>query len=394
MRITVLLDHFPAISETFVVNELRAIHALGHDVHIETGAWAAERAAEPSPVPVSCLDEDGLMRRMVDLAWLLARHPLRCLHDGRDRRAWRRDEPVRPLRVIAPEVRRIARRRTDHIHVHFAAGAALDALRIGRLLGLPYSVTAHAYDIYRAPRNLELKLRDAAFAAGVSEYSVGDLRRIAGERHAGDVHVVVMGVDHERFRRRTPYPGGRTVVTIGRLVEKKGITHLLDAVAQADVERLVVIGDGPLREPLSDRARALGIEARVDWRGAQSVDEVRAALEEADVLAMTAVPVADGDRDVLPVVVGEALSMGLPVVASDFVGLPEVVRAPWGRLVPPGDAAAIAGALDDILGRPREERVEMGRAGREFVVQTRDLAASARHLTELMAQVRAVGRGS
>lgn len=394
MRITVLLDHFPAISETFVVNEVRAIHDLGHDVHVETGAWAAEQATEPSPVPVNCLDEDGQARRLVDLAWLLANHPLRCLQDVRDRRAWRREEPVRALRVIAPEVRRIARRGADHIHVHFAAGAALDALRIGRLLGLPFSVTAHAYDIYRAPRNLGPKLREAAFAAGVSEYSVADLRRTAGEPHAGRIHVIVMGVDHERFRRRTPYPGGRTVVTVGRLVEKKGIAHLLDAVARADVERLIVIGDGPLRDALAERARGLGIEDIVDWRGAQPVEGVRAALEEADVLAMTAVPVADGDRDVLPVVVGEALSMELPVVASDFVGLPEVVRAPWGRLVAPGDAAAIAGALDEVLARPREERIEMGRAGRAFVVRTRDLTSSARHLTELIAHGGRAGRGS
>ena len=394
MRIAILVDHFPALSETFVINEICAIHDLGHDVHVETAAWVAERADVPCRLAVSCLDDDRLTTRLIDLSWLVAHHPRRCLADVVARRRWRREELVRPLRVIAPEVRRVARRRTEHVHVHFAAGAALDALRIGRLLRLPYSVTAHAYDIYRAPCNLGLKLREASFAAGECAYSVNDLRAAAGPEGAARVHVTVMGVDHERFRRRTPYPGGRTIVAVGRLVEKKGFRHLIDALAMLEDARLVVVGDGPLREDLEERVRAHGLTDRVDWRGAQRADGVRQALEEADVVAIPAVPVDDGDRDVLPLIAAEALSMEIPLVASDFVGLPEVVRAPWGRLVPPGDAAAIARALDDVLGRPLEARTAMGRAGRAFVVQTRDLRASARHVTDLMAQARTSGRVS
>jgi glycosyltransferase involved in cell wall biosynthesis len=76
---------------------------------------------------------------------------------------------------------------------------------------------------------------------------------------------------------------------------------------------------------------------------------------------------ANGDRDTMPVVVKEALAMEIPVVASDAVGLPEVVRPEWGRLVSPGDAEALARALDEVLSLPPEERAAMGRAGREFV---------------------------
>src|SRR3954465_140209 len=161
MRIAVLVDQYPALSETFVINEIAWLHRLGHDVHVETMSWADPRADEPEPVPAHRGTDVPLARRARGLAWLAARHPHAVAQDLRHRGAWAREERVRPLRVLAPVARRIAGRRTEHLHAHFAAGAALDALRLGRILGLPYSVTAHAYDIYREPRNLALKLREA-----------------------------------------------------------------------------------------------------------------------------------------------------------------------------------------------------------------------------------------
>jgi len=387
VRLTVLVDHYPALSETFVLAEIASLAALGHDVRVESAAWAQVRASQPPDVPVACLDDDSLWRRLWDLGWLVLRNPLGCLRDVRSRRRWRREETVRPLRVIAPEARRIARHRSEHLHVHFAAGAALDALRLGLLLGLPYSVTAHAYDIYQRPRNLTEKLRRAALATGVSEYSVRTLREAGGPQ--ANVQLVAMGVDHERFRRQTPLPGGRTVLAVGRLIEKKGFAHLLEAAARLEpkgsLRRLVIIGDGPLRDQLHAQASALGLDGAVQWTGALDADAVRAALEQADVVAIPAVPAADGDRDVLPLIAGEALAMEVPVVASDFVALPEVVREPWGRLVAPGDESALADALEEILELDSAARAAAGRAGREFVVRTRDQITEAQRLIDLIA---------
>jgi glycosyltransferase involved in cell wall biosynthesis len=390
--VTVLVDHYPALSETFVVNEIRSVAALGHDVHVEAAAWARDRMPDPGAVPVACLDDDGLVRRLSDLAWLACTHPLAALADLRERSRWREDEPVRPWRVLAPMARRIARRGTEHLHAHFAAGVALDAMRIGRLLRLPYSVTAHAYDIYRSPANLHEKLARAVFSTGECEYSARDLREVAGPGHAERVHVVTMGVDADHFRRRTGYPGGRRVLAVGRLVEKKGFRHLLEAAAllqaQAPLDALAIVGDGPLRDELHARADELGLDGVVEWLGARDAAGVRDELERADVLAVSAVVAQDGDRDMLPLIVGEALAMEVPVVASDMVGLPEVVMPPWGRLVPPGDARALADALAEVLARPVAERVEVGQAGREFVVRTRDLRTEAERLVGLIRRSR------
>jgi glycosyltransferase involved in cell wall biosynthesis len=273
--------------------------------------------------------------------------------------------------VLAPVARRLRRAGVRHLHAHFAAGAALDALRLARLLGLPWSLTAHAYDIYSHPRNLRGKLAAAAFVTSGCDYTVRDLRALMPPGREPDVHEIVMGVDLERFRRAAPYPAGHTVIAVGRLVEKKGFQHLIDALGLLEgsgaVDRLVLVGSGPLEHDLRERAERAGAAQRIDWAGARAPAEVRELLERADLLAMPCVVAADGDRDSMPVVVKEALAMELPVVCSDEVGLPELVRPEWGRLVPPGDPAALAGAIGELLELPAERRSEMGRAGRSFV---------------------------
>jgi colanic acid/amylovoran biosynthesis glycosyltransferase len=388
MRLVVLVDHFPALSETFVVNELDALRAAGHDVRVETGRWADQRAELDDPPEITCLAEDGLRRRATDLAWLAARHPAGVLADLRARRAWRREEPVHPLRVLAPVVRRLARGGERHLHVHFAAGAALDARRIARLTGVTYSVVAHAYEIYRRPANLAEKLRGATPAFGVCEATVADLREIAGPQ--ADVRLLAMGVDAERFARTAPPPGGAHVVAIGRLVEKKGFAGLVAATALlrdrgAAPDRVTIVGDGPLRAALEAQVAALGVGGIVALAGARQPAEVAAVLETADVLAVPSVVAADGDRDALPVVVGEALAMEVPVVVAAVAGLPEVVRPEFGRVVPPGDDEALADALGELLARPAEERAAMGRAARAWVVRERDRGLWAQRLAAMLA---------
>lgn len=229
-RIAVLVDHFPELSETFVAAEVHALQARGARVHVE----AAERAPHPHPAGARGLDvryagEDSVTVQLAALAWLWGRAPRACLRDLADRRRWRRQEWAKPLRAIAPTARRIHRRADEHLHAHFGAGAALDALRIGRLLGLPFSVTFHGYDIFRTPRNLPEKIDRAAFATSGSEFTVAHLRAL---RPGARVHKVVMGVDPERWRRTAPPASGGTILAVGRLVEKKGFAHLLRAAAR------------------------------------------------------------------------------------------------------------------------------------------------------------------
>jgi colanic acid/amylovoran biosynthesis glycosyltransferase len=370
--IAVFADAFPAISETFIAQEALALERLGWQVRIE----ATVRAPRPDramarALPVALVEDDAPAGRLRDAAWLVALHPVAVAHDAVGRLRWRREEGAPPLRVIAPVARRVHRARAVHLHAHFAAGAALTALRVHRLLGLPYSVTAHAYDIYSEPRNLLEKLREADFATSGCDYTVNDLKQMAGPEIAPRIHKVIMGVDTDRMRRTRPHSGGRRVVSVGRLVEKKGFGDLIDAAALLGhaVKEVLIVGAGPLREELEQRIERHGIGERVQLAGARQPGEVLDLIQDADVLCLPCVVAANGDRDSMPVVVKEALAFEVPVVVTDEVGLPELVRPEFGALVPPHDPPALAAALRDLLDRSPEERAAMGRAGREFVKQ-------------------------
>ena len=378
MLVTLVVDQFPELSETFIAAEAAALRAQGHEVRVESGRHA-ESPGEAEGTVAAYMSDDSAAERVRTLLWLALRHPVRCVRDVLAQRRLRREEGVRRLRTLAPAVRRALR--ADHLHAHFAAGAALDAMRIGALTGLPYSVMTHGYDVFGLPANLREKHERAAFAATPCDYSAAWLR----ERFGIEARTLVVGVDPDAFRRSTPHPGGRTVVAVGRLVEKKGMRHLVDAAARARVDSVLIAGDGPLRAELEAQIDELGLGDTVELLGEQPPDRVRALLERADVLAAPCVVAADGDRDTMPVVVKEALAMEVPVVASDEVGLPEVVKPQWGRLVPPGDAEALARALDDLLDLPPDERAAMGRAGREFVTAHCNLHTETAKLAAWMA---------
>ncbi len=215
------------------------------------------------------------------------------------------------------------------------------------------------------------------------------MRSLVPPAAAERIHEVVMGVDGGTFRRRGPYPGGRHVVAVGRLVEKKGFADLLAAAALLaergePLAALTIVGDGPLRPELERLVADHGLEGVAALPGWREPEGVRELLERADLLAMPSVVAADGDRDSMPVVVKEALAMEVPVVATDEVGLPEIVREGWGRLVPPRDPAALAGAIAELLALPPERRAAMGAAGREHVLARADVRAETAKLSGLI----------
>jgi colanic acid/amylovoran biosynthesis glycosyltransferase len=386
--VAVLVDRYPVVSETFVVEEAAALARLGATIHIEAiapgDAPASALPGGAAAVPVWTRAEDRAHRRALDLAWLALRHPVRCVRDLRARERWRREEPPVTLRELAPVARRLARRGDVHLHAHFAAGAALDAQRLAALLGLPHSVTAHAYDIWLHPRNLAEKLSRAAFVSTGCEYNARHLRAIAPSAR---VFRVVMGVDAGRVRRERPLGTGRRVIAVGRLVEKKGFDVLLHAAAllgAEELEALVLVGDGPERERLEEMAGEGALSGRVRFTGALMPAEVLERMQDADVLAAPCVVARDGDRDSMPVVVKEAMALELLVAASDEVGLPEIVAPPWGRLTPPGDPAALAAALRELLALDAGERARAGAAARRRVIEEANVDREAERLLSLI----------
>ncbi len=386
-RLVVATDRFPLPSESFIAGEIAALRKLGTTVRVEAVVRPARpRLGGTHGLDVRYQEDDAALARARALAWVLFRHPTRSFADFAYRRRLSAEERV-PLSAVAPLARRLAVGGERHVHVHFAALASANFLRAGRLAGATVSIAAHGHDVFATPRALPFKLREARFVAAPCEYTARELQEISPD--AESVEVVVMGVDGEFFHRRVPYPGGRTVVAVGRLVEKKGFKDLIDAaeiLGDDRLDRLWIIGDGPLYDDLAAQIRRAGLDDLVKLLGSADALGVRELLGQADLMAVPCVIAADGDRDAMPVVAKEALAMEVPVVATQAVGLPELITDDWGRLVPPGNPQRLAAAIDELLSMPPSDRAQMGVRGRTWTLKQFDQASQAQKLLELIGE--------
>lgn len=262
---------------------------------------------------------------------------------------------------------------TRHLHVHFLHTPASVVRYAALSRGLSWSFSAHAKDIWTTP-DWEKREKIAAAAWGVTCTRDGhrELIRLAEGRES--VALVYHGLDLGRFPppppERPARDGGMVgdpvrFVTVGRAVEKKGFDDLLAALAALPAGlhwRLVHIGGGEQLPKLKALSSRLGLDDRVEWAGALTQDKVIERLREADLFVLPSKQAGDGDRDGLPNVVMEAASQALPIVATDFAGIPEFVRhGTDGLLVAPGDIAGLAEALASLAREPQRRR-DLGQA--------------------------------
>ena len=273
------------------------------------------------------------------------------------------------------------------IHAHWASYPTTVGLVIRWIFGIPFSFTAHAYDIYLVPQLLPVKVRSAEFVVTCARVNAAYLEQLAGPGARDRIHVNYHGVDLTRFapRRRPASDGVPRIVTCGRLQIYKGHHVLLRACAAlAQPVRCIVIGEGPQRANLEALARSLGISDRVEFTGPLPQDEVARQYSEATVFVLASIVVTSyGKRDVIPNVLAEAMAMQVPVVATDISGIGELVTdGSSGRLVPPNDVDALMRVLDELL-RDEAQRRRLALGGYQKVMTQFDRGTNIRALVRL-----------
>jgi colanic acid/amylovoran biosynthesis glycosyltransferase len=357
-RIGYVLKVYPRYSETFILNELLAHERAGTEIEIFSlrppGDGRFHQAvgsvrAQVTYVPASGLGADRLWDGILAAARELpATWEALAEHAGADAR------DVTQAVWLAREARR---RGITHLHAHFASAAGRVARLAARVAGLPYSVTAHAKDIFHEtvdPDSLRAVLTDARVAVTVSDFNLDHLRTLAPEAR---VERVYNGLDLERHPYADPTARPLRVLAVGRLVEKKGFGDLVEACARLSAAGRPVccdiVGTGEQEGALAARIAEHGLGRHVRLLGQRTQDEVRAKLHGAAVLAAPCVVGADGNRDGLPTALLEAMAAGTPCVATPVTGIPEVLEHErTGLLVAERDSAALAAALDRLLGDP------------------------------------------
>jgi colanic acid/amylovoran biosynthesis glycosyltransferase len=394
-----VLKMFPRFSETFVLNEILELERQGLEIRIfslkrpDDGLFHAEVSSVRAPVtylPQSGLDAVRAYAAAHGevFAWNRRRY-VRCLALT----LWRALKKRRAgaLRrflqagFIAPLVRTGG---IEHVHAHFASSATSVALHLHDLAGVSYSFTAHAKDIYRhtVERNsIERKLRSARFAVTVSDFNKQYLARFAG---AERVVRIYNGLDVERFAPNgAALEGPPLVLAVGRLVEKKGFDDLVRACSllhrDGEEFRCLIVGKGELEAQLRTLIADLGLEQQVELAGPIPREQLLDVFSHASVLVAPCVIGADGNRDGLPTVLVEAMGLGVPVIATEVTGIPELVDdGRTGLLVPQRDPQALAAAIRRIVNDPAGAQA-LARAGRAQVEREFDLCANVARLRTL-----------
>lgn len=401
LRVAYVMSRFPKLTETFVLFEMLAVERQG--VEIELFPLLRERTATVHPEAIPLVDR---ARFLPFLSWSIVRSQLWFL----------RHRPRRYLRTIGevvrgtwgspnfligglgilPKVAHAARLMraagVDHVHCHFANHPAMAGYIINRLVGLPYSFTAHGSDLHVDRRMLCEKVSGARFVVAISDDNRRVIERECPTAPAGRIQVIHCGVDTSVFRPVALAKAGSAagggdgdgpleILAVGTLHEVKGQAVLVDAcrelTARGVAMRARFVGDGPDRAMLTERIAAAGLDGRVQLLGTRTRAEIADLLAVTDVLVAPSVPTRSGKREGIPVVLMEAMASGVPVVASRLSGIPEIVRdGENGRLFPPGDASALADALVE-LARDSALRDRLGRAARETAVRAFDVDANA-----------------
>ena len=430
MRIAFLLHQFPALSETFILRQIAGLVAMGHDVRIYA-EYACESGAQHPDVKKYDLlgratylgvpSESGLYELPIRPVWgavwpadtgervsnayrlwrclpkalkCLTHHP-RLTHEVLSTHYYGYQaaslSALYRLSALAAEDTRF-----DVLHAHFGpVGRSFRFAR--RLWHAPLVVSFHGYDfstwpLREGPQAYASLFEEADVITVHSDYADRRLRSLGCPPRL--LRRLESGIDMDEFSFRVRHPPTDRAIrllTVGRLVEKKGIEFSVRAVVQLLQEgydlQYEIIGDGPLRNKLAQLTSELGASSRITFAGAKDNGYVRERMEESDLFLLASVTAADGDTEGAPVSLLEAQACGIPVVSTRHAGIPEiVVENQSGYLVPERDAEALATALRKLVINGHLWP-SMGMGGRALVEERHNLSRLNQRLVHIYEEV-------
>lgn len=401
MKLAYVLGEFPSVSETFILREITELRRRGFEIIVfalrrPAGGTGWEAAGEDRP-PVCYRPPWWGWTTLVGVVAWSVRHPIRVARALVQAVAGAWPWPVAVLRclrhmatacVFARRARSLGIR---HVHAHFASLPTDVARGMAVLLGTEFSFSAHAADIFLQPGPLlARKVRAARFVTVCTRHGMEELARRMGVA-SPNVHLVRHGVP----RLAAAAGSGKhdaLIVSVSRLQPKKGLVTLVEACRllheRGVAFRCTIVGEGPLRSELEAAVARSHLQGVVKLAGTQSQAQVADLLAGARVFALPCTIAPDGDHDGLPNALLEAMAAGLPVVSTPIGGITEAVDDGGnGFLVPPSDAAALAGRLEELLKNESLCRT-LGASGQVRATEHFDIASNVAPLASLFERMR------
>ena len=414
MKIAILVTHFPAVSQTFILNQITGLIKRGHEVDIY-----AFRDREIANKVHSDVDKYSLLHRihyygtMPKNKFLLVLKSLGLLLTHgykapvillRSLNFFKSPKHFRPLSLLYLAIPFLGKQASyDIIHCHFGTNGLRGALLrdIGAING-KLIVTFHGHDVNSFPRQHGADVYKELFQKG--ELHTVNTRFTAGKVVAlgcpeNKLVKLPVGLDISKYtlQERKLCPGESVkIVTVARLVEKKGIEYAIRAVAKVvkSYPNIVyqIAGDGPLREAIENLIMELDLSNNVKLLGWMTQDELLQLYADAHIFVLSSVTAANGDQEGQGLVLQEAQAMGLPVLSTLHNGIPDgVLDGQSGFLVPERDVNALAEKLSYLIEHPQVWS-DMGRAGRTYVEKHYDIDRLNEWLVEIYRKVIDLGR--
>ncbi|CAM3983130.1 glycosyltransferase [Smaragdicoccus niigatensis] len=396
LHVEYLVSRFPRTSETFIVRELDALaRRPGTEVGVRSLFSSPDTKVHDIAKPwVPKLKRPSQAQAFRGFLWALGTHPVALVRVLVLVVAGHLRNPGLLARALVTVLLACAhakdlrdRSGNTRIHAHYATYPALAAWVCKQLIGIPYSFTAHAHDLYVDRSMLATKVDEADLVVTISQFN----RKLIAESCPNTdtaVDVIHCGIDTSRydFRPRAAAASGTIrVLTVASLQEYKGHSVLLRALALGgpvmDRIELELIGGGELLDELTALAAELGLADRVNFRGSCTEDEVRAALAGCDLFVLPSIVASDGQMEGLPVALMEALACGAPTVSTRLSGIPElVIDGVTGFLAEPGDPVGLRDAMTSAVTAAGAE--QRSGAGRKLVEDEFELSKCVDELGE------------
>lgn len=402
MKIAFVVLIFPTVSETFILNQITGLIDLGHEVDIYAGRPGDISKIHPDVEKYHLLERTYYTRQPPNYIWRFIKAIIWFLANLKHSKFlleslnfFKYGKQAISLELFYGTLMFLKHKQNyDIIHCHFGpVGLQLVKLRqIGVIQG-KILTTFHGYDITRYLKEEGEQVYNWLFNFGELLLPISELwKKRLIEIGCTDKKLVVhrMGIDCQKFAfaKRELRPNGQVnLVSVARLVEKKGVEYSIRAVAKLVNSNLnvkyTIVGDGPLKEELQSLIQKLGISHIVELLGSQDQEKVIEIIKDSDIFLAPSVISKSGDQEGIPVASMETMAMGLPVVSTYHSGIPELVKdGVSGFLVPERDVDLLSEKLTYLVKHP-EIWSSMGAAGRAFVEDNHNIDKLNKRLVDI-----------
>lgn len=400
VHVAYVLLHFPCLTETFVSEEIRSVQRAGVNIHLYSLLPAKDKIIHP--VSQQLL---SLTRYVPNLyhpslifaqAYYLFKAPAKYLGLLKTILAWpspRTSFLLKRLVIFFKGVwlaKQLEHTPVQLVHTHFAWLSTVAGIVISQLLDIPFTVTAHAYDIYSEENDLlTLACHFAERIVTISEINRATILKMNPDLSPVKVEVLRCGIDLDFFHPLSERSDNKTIqiTSVGSLLGKKGHEYLIRACSLLQSQKVdfqcVIVGRGGLEQSLKNLIHEMGLGNKVILAGAHTQEWIRDRLSNSDLFVLACVTDGTGDQDGIPVSMMEAMAMAVPVISTPVSGVPELVHnLETGLLVPERNVDGIAEAIRH-LAENKFLRETITRNGLDLVHTEYDIAKNADRLSHL-----------